>query len=99
MNFLFISFKKKKFSGYGITYTLKAALQTVSWLSETFLRKCSTEIKILDDINIKNYPPPIVRPFQIEVKGKKKFRGYAHINIEISKGAIMRGKESFFFFS
>ncbi|CAB4385048.1 unnamed protein product [Rhizophagus irregularis] len=80
------------FSGYGITYTLKAALQTVSWLSETFLRKCSTEIKILDDINIKNYPPPIVRPFQIEVKGKKKFRGYAHINIEISKGAIMRGQ-------
>ncbi|GBB97172.1 hypothetical protein RclHR1_02930021 [Rhizophagus clarus] len=80
------------FSGYAITYTLKAALQTVSWFSETFLRKCSTEIKILDDINIKNYPPPVIRPFQIEVKGKKKFRGFAHINIEISKGAIMRGQ-------
>ncbi|RIA95781.1 hypothetical protein C1645_756746 [Glomus cerebriforme] len=85
-------FPGEEFSGYAIIYTLKASLQTVSWLTEKFLPKCSTEIKILDDINISNFPPPVVRPFQIEVKGKKKRRGFAHINIEISKGAIMRGQ-------
>jgi sporulation-control protein spo0M len=80
------------FSGNAIKYTLKASLQAISWLSEAFLPKCSTEIKILENIDVSNYPPPIVRPFQIEVKGKKKKRGFAHINVEISKGAIMRGQ-------
>ncbi|CAG8477649.1 16846_t:CDS:2 [Funneliformis mosseae] len=80
------------FSGYTITYTLKATIQTVSWLSEALLPKCFTEIKVLDHINISNYPPPIIKPFQIEVKGKKNRHGLAHTNVEIPKGAIMRGE-------
>ncbi|CAI2177121.1 10519_t:CDS:2 [Funneliformis geosporum] len=90
---------RKKYQRFSFSLNLptddipsSSTIQTVSWLSESLLPKCFTEIKVLDHINISNYPPPIIKPFQIEVKGKKKRHGLAHTIVDIPKGAIMRGE-------
>ena len=50
-------------------------------------------MNVLDRIDIQAYPAPVIRPFQTEVKvKKKKTRGIAFVDVLVGKGAVLQGK-------
>ena len=50
-------------------------------------------MNVLDRIDIQAYPAPVIRPFQTEVKvKKKKIKGIAFVDVLVGRGAVLQGK-------
>ncbi|CAG8543769.1 5206_t:CDS:2 [Paraglomus occultum] len=80
------------FNGGSISYTFKATLHS-SWLPEKLSKRCAVSVNVLDRIDIQAYPAPVIRPFQTEVKvKKKKTKGIAFVDVLVGKGAVLQGK-------